>query len=113
MKSHMQITERQIYDIWTQSADETTRSAVLVILYTLIQRGWHRDRLIKLFEDIVTAFTQPLNIFGKEVDDLYVEMYLKKYYPEIDLKRIRVRKASLEESRRRHKENSEINKKLT
>lgn len=104
MKSHRQIDSRKAYDMWLTNLNDTVRSAVAIVLFVVIQRGWHRDRVVKLFNDIASAINTPINVFGKEVDDLYVQDYISKRYPEIDFSKINVNAASRIESQKRNKE---------
>lgn len=104
MKSHRQIDSRKAYDMWLTNLNDTMRSAVAIVLFVVIQRRWHRDRVVKLFNDIASAINTPINVFGKEVDDLYVQDYISKRYPEIDLSKINVNAASRIESQKRNKE---------
>ena len=57
-----------------------------------------------VFDDIVDMINTPIRVFGKEVDDLYIQDYISKNYPEIDFSRIKINAASKDESRRRNKE---------
>lgn len=104
MKAHRHIEEQQVYDMWLANLNNTITSTVAMVLYVVIQRGWHRDKVIKLFDDIVATLSTPIKVFGKEVDDLYIQDYISKKYPEIDFSRIKVTPASKDENRRRNKQ---------
>lgn len=104
MKSHQQINEQKAYDMWLEGLNSSVKSAVCMVLYVVIKRKWHRDKVIKLFDDIVDMINTPIKVFGKEVDDLYIQDYISEKYPEIDFSRIKVNAASKDESRRRSKE---------
>lgn len=104
MKSHKRIDEQQAYDMWLECLDSAIKSVVSMVLYIVIQRKWHRDKVVELFDDIVETINTPIKVFGKEVDDLYIQDYISKNYPEIDFSRIKVNAASKDESRRRNKE---------
>ena len=104
VKAHRRIEEQQAYDMWLENLNNTITSTVAMVLYVVIQRGWHRDKVIKLFDDIVATLSTPIKVFGKEVDDLYIQDYISKKYPEIDFSRIKVTPASKDENRRRNKQ---------
>ena len=104
MKSHRQINEQKAYDMWLEGLNSSVKSVVSMVLYIVIQRKWHRYNVIALFDDIVETINTPIKVFGKEVDDLYIQDYISENYPEIDFSRIKVNAASKDESRRRNKE---------
>lgn len=104
MKAHRQINEQKAYDMWLEGLNSSVKSVICMVLYVVIKRKWHRDKVIKLFDDIVDMINTPIKVFGKEVDDLYIQDYISKNYPEIDFSRIKVNAASKDESRRRNKE---------
>ncbi len=106
MKSHQQITEQQAYDIWIESFNSTFQTVLSIVLYVLIRRGWHREALVKLFNDVIDAVNTPIEVFGKEVDDLYIQEYISKNYPEIDFSKAKFNLAPLTTTRRRNKEHS-------
>ena len=89
MKSHKRIDEQQAYDMWLECLNSAIKSVVSMVLYIVIQRKWHRYNVIALFDDIVETINTPIKVFGKEVDDLYIQDY--KYifhfpHPTIQLK---------------------------
>lgn len=100
MRSHRIIDERKAYEIWRESADSVMRSAIVIVLYILDQRRWHKADVIKFYEDFIRMITTPQNIFGKDVDDVHVESYLVKKYG-FNFERVHINCASFEESKRR------------
>ena len=52
MKSRMKLTREKEYKIFCEQVEFVTRSTVLVILYILYQKGWHKDRIEKLYDEI-------------------------------------------------------------
>ena len=106
MKSHQRITEQQAYDLWVESFNSTFQTVLSIVLYVVIKRGWHRDAVVKLFNDVIDAVNTPIKVFGKELDDLYVQEYIMKNYPEIDFSKAKINLASKETTRRRNKEHN-------
>ena len=48
MKSHQQINEQKAYDMWLEGLNSSVKSVVCMVLYVVIKRKWHRDKVIKL-----------------------------------------------------------------
>lgn len=60
----------------TQTALECVAPAVVAaVLFTLYKRGWHKDRICKLYDDIICMFSMP-EVFGQRLDDEMIEKYL-------------------------------------
>lgn len=62
----------------TQSALEICApAAVAATLYILYRRGWHKDKLLSLYKEIVCLFKYP-QAFGKWIDDTEVKNLLSE-----------------------------------
>lgn len=60
----------------TQTALECTAPAVTAaVLFVLYRRGWHKDKLISLYQEIVGFFKYP-QYFGKYLTDIEIQEYL-------------------------------------
>ena len=60
----------------TQAALEATAPAVVAaVLFVLYRRGWHKDRLMSLYRDIVSLFRYP-QAFGQWLDDIEIKALL-------------------------------------
>lgn len=60
-----------------QAADTAFPAVVAAVLYVLYRRGWHKDKLLKLYDDVCAFLTFPV-IFGKELSNEDVQEYLEK-----------------------------------
>lgn len=63
----------------TQTALEITAPAVTAaILWTLYKkRGWHKDKVLSLYKEIVGTFAYPM-AFNKWADDIEIKQYLSE-----------------------------------
>ena len=60
----------------TQAALEATAPAVVAaVIYILYQRGWHKDKLLTLYREVVNFFRYP-QVFDKYLTDIEVREYL-------------------------------------
>lgn len=89
MKSHKVMDARRAYDIWLTCVDGDMQTAIALMLYILQKRGWHKDRLQKLFEDFVSELSHPIVFFGKEIDNEKLEKHIEKTVG-VDLGRVKV-----------------------
>lgn len=67
--------EERVYKVCVESA---VKSAVAGFLYTRIRKGWHKDRLKALWNDILALYQCP-PVFGKYLDDTDVIKYVSEY----------------------------------
>lgn len=81
---------RKGYDIWRTAVDSDMQTAISLVLFILQKRGWHKDRLQKLFEDFVGELSHPIVFFGKETDNEKLEEHIEKTVG-VDLSRVKVR----------------------
>lgn len=58
-----------------QAANSAFPAIMAAVLYVLYKRGWHKDRLSKLYDDVCALLAMP-SIFGKHLDDVQIEKYL-------------------------------------
>ena len=56
--------------------DNAFPAVMAAVLYVLYKRGWHKDKLIKLYDDVCDLLAMP-PIFGKHLDDREVERFLE------------------------------------
>lgn len=104
MKAHKRINQLIYFELWQKYTQISTRSAVAMILYMLyVRRKWHKEQIIKLYEDIVELYSIPLVIFGREVNNADVEDYMVKHIPELDFDKLTVNTESYMECVRREK----------
>ena len=62
----------------TQTAIETVAPAcVAAVLFVLYRRGWHKDKILALYKEIVFLFKYP-HAFDKWVDDIMVKNLLSE-----------------------------------
>ena len=99
MKSRMKLTREKEYKIFCEQVEFVTRSTVLVILYILYQKGWHKDKIEKLYDEICEFYTSPPIVFGKEINDLYIQEYMTKHF-DMDLEKLKLTIASERESQK-------------
>ena len=60
----------------TQNALEVVAPAVVgAVLYILYRRGWHKDKLVTLYKEIVNFFTYP-QAFDKYLTDIEIKDFL-------------------------------------
>jgi len=104
VKAHQRIDEQTAHNIWVTSVESSFKSAICIVIYTVIKRKWHRDKVIQLFNDIVDTINTPVKVFGREVDDLHIQSYIESNYPEIDFSKIKFNLSSHKESKQRNKE---------
>ena len=65
MNSKMQkLANEYRRQIWEEVFSDIGQSVVAVVLYTLYCRGWHKDKLVKLFYDVRDMLNMP-PIFGR------------------------------------------------
>lgn len=101
--------ERQLkekaYDNWRESANDLLASGIAIVLRILELRGWHKDRLVKLFNEYVYAVSTPFEVLGREVDDKHIIESLTEKYG-IDFGRIQVNCADFEAGQKRAAEHN-------
>ena len=57
----------------TQTALECTAPAVTAaVLFILYRRGWHKDKILSLYQDIVAFFKYP-QMFGEWLEDTEIK----------------------------------------
>lgn len=62
----------------TQAALETCAPAVVgAVLFVLYRRGWHKDKLLSLYRDIVCLFKYP-QAFDKWIEDTEIKAILSE-----------------------------------
>lgn len=98
MKAHRVMDARKAHEIWEAGVNSDMQTAIALVLYILKNRGWHKDRLAKLFEDYVSELSHPMVFFGKEVDNEMMMDYIEKAIG-IDLSRVKVRCESFDPKR--------------
>jgi DNA-binding GntR family transcriptional regulator len=62
----------------TQNALEVVAPAVVgAVLYILYRRGWHKDKLVTLYKEIVNFFMYP-QAFDRYLTDIEIKDYLSE-----------------------------------
>lgn len=62
-----------------QAVDDILPQTAAGVLYILDRRGWHRDRIMKLYSDLVALYRTP-PIFGRSLDGDDVRDYITAKY---------------------------------
>lgn len=88
------LTQKETEKIYGVVADDIARAIVGVVLYELHLRKWHKDRIVKFFNDIVSIINMP-PAFGKYANDKEIREFIKAKY-DIDFDKI---KLSIESSK--------------
>lgn len=60
-----------------QAANSAFPAIMAAVLFVLYKRGWHKDRLLKLYDDVCAFLAMP-PVFGKHLDDRQIEDFLEK-----------------------------------
>lgn len=80
MKSHIapkRLSNKEARDTTQRALECVAPAVVSAVLYVLYKRGWHKDRITKLYDDIVALFSMPA-VFGKYLDNETVQAELTK-----------------------------------
>jgi hypothetical protein len=75
MKSHIaprRLSEKEAYQTTQRALECVAPAVVAAVLYVLYKRGWHKDRLCKLYDDIIALFDMPA-VFGQYLDNEQVQ----------------------------------------
>lgn len=75
-------------DLSRQMVDAAFPAVMAAVLYVLHLRRWHKDRIVKLYDDVCALLAVPIGLRGKCLDDRQVEEYLARVYG-IDWDKIR------------------------
>lgn len=103
MKAHRRADEVYRYNVWKECSEDIAKSMILAVLFIADRRKWHKDKVIKLYEDIIDLLENPIMIFGKQVSSIDMEAYIVKKYG-IDLSRVKLDLASMGSGRKKEKE---------
>lgn len=76
-KSIKRLTAKECNAVSREAANSAFPAVMAAVIFVLYKRGWHKDRLLKLYDD-VCAFLAMGTIFGKCFDDEQVKSYLVK-----------------------------------
>jgi hypothetical protein len=76
--SKRKLSSREWNAIYREIAAECVVKVVHVVLYIMLKRGWHKDRIRRYFDD-VRALYKMGTIFGKTLTDADVIAYVDKY----------------------------------
>jgi len=92
MKAHYgkavkRLSKKEGAAVSRQAADSAFPAVMAAVLFVLYKRGWHKDRLVKLYDD-VCAFLIMGTIFGRHLTDIEIEQYISKHLG-IDWNKIR------------------------
>ena len=78
MKAHIapkRLSEREAKDTAQRALECVAPAVVAAVLYVLYKRGWHKEQITKLYDDIVALFSMPA-VFGKYLDNEQVQQEL-------------------------------------
>lgn len=103
MKAHRRADEVYRYNVWKECSEDIAKSMILAVLFIADRRKWHKDKVMKLYEDIIDLLENPIMIFGKQVSSIDMEAYIVKKYS-IDLSRVKLDLASMGSGRKKEKE---------
>lgn len=103
MKAHRRADEVYRYNVWKECSEDIAKSMILAVLFIADRRKWHKDKVLKLYEDIIDLLENPIMIFGKQVSSIDMEAYIVKKYG-IDLSRVKLDLASMGSGRKKEKE---------
>lgn len=103
MKAHRRADEVYRYNVWKECSEDIAKSMILAVLFIADRRKWHKDKVMKLYEDIIDLLENPIMIFGKQVSSIDMEAYIVKKYG-IDLSRVKLDLAPMGSGRKKEKE---------
>lgn len=78
MKAHRRADEVYRYNVWKECSEDIAKSMILAVLFIADRRKWHKDKVMKLYEDIIDLLENPIMIFGKQVSSIDMEAYIVK-----------------------------------
>lgn len=76
-KSIKRLTAKECDAVSREAANSAFPAIMAAVIFVLYKRGWHKDRLLKLYDDVCAFLAMP-SILGKHFDDKQVEDYLEK-----------------------------------
>lgn len=103
MKAHRRADEVYKYNVWKECSEDIAKSMILAVLFIVDRRKWHKDKVLKLYEDIIDLLENPIMIFGRQVSSIDMEAYIVKKYG-IDLSRVKLDLAPMGSGRKKEKE---------
>ena len=75
-KSIKRLSAKECNAISQEAADSAFPAIMAAVIFVLYKRGWHKDKLLKLYDDVCAFLAMP-SILGKHIDDRQVEKYLE------------------------------------
>lgn len=78
MKAHRRADEVYKYNVWKECSEDIAKSMILAVLFIADRRKWHKENVLKLYEDIIDLLEKPIMIFGKQVSSIDMEAYIVK-----------------------------------
>lgn len=103
MKAHRRADEVYKYNVWKECSEDIAKSIILAVLFIADRRKWHKENVLKLYEDIIDLLEKPIMIFGRQVSSIDMEAYIVKKYG-IDLSRVKLDLAPMGSGRKKEKE---------
>ena len=82
------LRQKECNEIYGQAANDAAKSIISAVLYICHLRRWHKDRIIKLYEDILSIFDMP-QILGRTMTDYEMIQFISGKYG-IDFDRINI-----------------------
>lgn len=74
-KSIKRLTAKECNAVSREAANNAFPAIMAAVLLVLYKRGWHKDRLLKLYDDVCDLLVMP-PVFGKNFDDREIEKFL-------------------------------------
>lgn len=73
------LSQKETEKIYGIVADDIARAVLGVVLYVLHLRKWHKDKIIKFFNDVVSIINMP-PAFGKYANDKEIRAFIETKY---------------------------------
>lgn len=70
------LTSKECLNLSKQATDNAFPAIMAAVLFVLYKRGWHKDKCVKLYDDVCALLSMP-PVFGKHLDDRQIEAYLE------------------------------------
>ena len=82
------LSRKECSIVYGEAAKDAAKSVIGAVLMVCHLRKWHKERIIKLFDDILAVMDMP-EICGKTMTDYDVQQFITKKYG-IDFDRVHI-----------------------
>lgn len=82
------LSKRESHVLYEGAANDAARSIIGAVLYVMHLRKWHKDKIQKLYDDILSVLDMP-PVFGEAIRDYQIRDFLRERY-DIDFSRIKL-----------------------